>query len=277
METRRKEISPVDLFRETPRNNCRECGFPTCLAYAVHVIVDRGDLALCPHLSEEALARLGPKITEQRARGVYVRTEKSDIADEIARRLATLDFREVAARIGGEVVEERGEPAVRLIFLGRAIVITRSGEILGEVGHPTPYERILLYNHLLRAGGAQPTGRWVSIDRLPGSLSKRAELEEVCESKLASAASRAGGEALAQACSQSGSIPHSEKGDADWSFGFQGFPKVPLLLLVWKGDEDFPPRVKLLMDETAGEYLDMDSLIVLAELLADRILERLGQ
>ncbi len=52
---------------------------------------------------------------------------------------------------------------------------------------------------------------------------------------------------------------------------------MPLLLLVWKGDEDFPPRVKLLLDETAGEYLDMDSLIVLAELLTDRILERLGQ
>jgi hypothetical protein len=275
VETRRKEIGPVDLFRETPRNNCRACGFPTCLAYAVHVIVDRGDLALCPHLSQEARTRLGPKISAQQARGVYVRTEKAHIADEIARKLASLDFHGVAARIGGEVVEEGGEEAMRVTFLGRPTIITRSGRILSDASYPTPYERILIYNHMLGGGDALPRGRWASIDLLPGSISKRAELDEACEAKLAAACARAGGEALAQACSLAGGEPDPERGDADWSFRFLGFPRVPLLLLIWKGDEDFAPRAKLLMDETAGEYLDMDSVIVFARLLADRILEKI--
>jgi hypothetical protein len=272
MKARRKEISPVDLYKETPGNNCGECGFPSCLAYATNIIVDQGELSACPYLSERAHREFGPKIAEQQERGVYVRREKADIADEIARDLAALELRQVASRIGGEYILHEGEEAIELPFLGELHKVTRSGKVHRASNEATPYERILLYNHMLRGGEASPTGHWVSVEKLPGAVPKRLELEEACESRLASACERYGSETLERACALAGGRPFEDPGRAHLAFRFTGFPKVPLLVLIWEGDRDFPPKAKLLMDETVTEYLDTDSLIVLASSLTDKIL-----
>lgn len=270
MENRRKEISPVDLFKVTPRTNCRECGFPTCLAYAVNVIVDRGDISGCPYLPVQVRREMAARIADQQGRGVYVRAEKADIADEIARRLYSVDMHQAALGTGGEYGLRDNEEVVTIPLLGEQYTVHRSGRALGAEP-PTPYVRILLYNYLVRGGGPIPTGRWVPIESLPGALSKGPELQAVCEAKVAAACEGFGPEALGEACRRAGGT-QVEAGSADLAFRFPGLPKVPLLLLVWQGDEDFPPRAKLLMDETVAEHLDADSLLVLAELMTDKIL-----
>jgi hypothetical protein len=274
MEQRRKEVSPVDLFRVTARTNCGECGFPSCLAYAVNVVVDRGEISRCPHVPEKLREEMGARIAEQQARGVYVRAEKGDIADEIARRLSSIDMRRAACGTDGEYESSEGEEAVRISLLGDHYTVCKSGPVLGGKA-PTPYVRILLYNYLVRGGGPVPTGRWIPIESLPGALSKGPELEAICEAKIASACRDHGKEALGEACLRAGGkAVHA--GNADLAFLFPGLPRVPLLLLVWEGDRDFPPRAKLLMDETVAEHLDADSLLVLAELMTDKITGELG-
>lgn len=270
MENRRKEISPVDLFKATPRTNCKECGFPTCLAYAVNVIVDRGEISGCPYLPQRLREEMRARIAEQQERGVYLRAEKADIADEIARRLSSVDMRRAALGTGGEFGLNGGEEIVSIPLLGEQYSVHRSGQVLGTES-PTPYVRILLYNYLVRGGGPMPTGRWVPIENLPGALSKGPELDAVCEAKLAAACRENGSKALGEACRRAGGT-QIEAGNADLACRFPGLPKVPLLLLIWEGDEDFPPRAKLLMDETVAEHLDADSLLVLAELMTDKIL-----
>ncbi len=270
MEQRRKEISPVDLFKVTPRTNCKECGFPTCLAYAVNVIVDRGEISACPYIPQEVGEELGARIAEQQGRGVYVRAEKADIADEIARRLSSLDMRGAALGTCGQYGLSEGEEIVSIPLLGERYTVHRSGQVCGAEP-PTPYVRILLYNYLVRGGGPMPTGRWVPIERLPGALSKGPELQAVCEARVAAACQETGLEALAEACRRAGGT-QIEAGNADLACRFMGLPKVPLLLLIWEGDQDFPPRAKLLMDETVADHLDADSLLVLAELMTDKIL-----
>jgi hypothetical protein len=275
MENRRKEISPVDLYKATPRTNCRQCGFPSCLAFSVNVIVDRGDLALCPHISEAVRSQLGERISEQQARGIYLRREKSDIADDIARDLANLDFPAAALGMGARLVINEGEESIQIPLLDRSYTVDRRGQVSVAGEAPSAYERILLYNYMLRRGGPPPTGPWVTVESLPGALTKGPELEEACEAKISSACARFGDEALAKASLATGGIPEDDKGNADRAFRFDGFPRVPLLLLFWQGDVDFPSRVKLLMDETVGQHLDADSLIVLAGLLADMIVRKM--
>jgi len=52
-------LKGLDIFKLTPKTNCKDCGNPTCMAFAMKVA--QGALAVekCPHLSEEALAELG--------------------------------------------------------------------------------------------------------------------------------------------------------------------------------------------------------------------------
>lgn len=47
-------ISGLDIFKLLPKTNCRECGFPTCLAFAMQLAAKKVELEKCPYVTEEA-------------------------------------------------------------------------------------------------------------------------------------------------------------------------------------------------------------------------------
>ncbi len=51
-------LKPLDIFKFLPKTNCKECGFPTCLAFAMQLALGKTELAKCPHISEEARKQL---------------------------------------------------------------------------------------------------------------------------------------------------------------------------------------------------------------------------
>ena len=51
-------LKGLDIFKLTPKSNCKECGNPTCMAFSMKVAQGAVDISACPHLSEEALAKL---------------------------------------------------------------------------------------------------------------------------------------------------------------------------------------------------------------------------
>ena len=51
-------LKGLDIFKLTPKTNCKECGSPTCMAFAMKVAQGAVEISKCPHMSEEALATL---------------------------------------------------------------------------------------------------------------------------------------------------------------------------------------------------------------------------
>ena len=51
-------LKGLDIFKMTPKTNCKECGSPTCMAFAMKVAQGAVDISKCPHMSEDALATL---------------------------------------------------------------------------------------------------------------------------------------------------------------------------------------------------------------------------
>jgi len=49
-------MTGMDIYKRLPKENCKECGLPTCLAFAMQVAAKQRALTDCPRLSEEALA-----------------------------------------------------------------------------------------------------------------------------------------------------------------------------------------------------------------------------
>jgi acetyl-CoA decarbonylase/synthase complex subunit gamma len=47
-------LSGLDIYKLLPKTNCRECGFVTCLAFAMQLAKKAVNIDKCPHLSEEA-------------------------------------------------------------------------------------------------------------------------------------------------------------------------------------------------------------------------------
>lgn len=51
-------LKGLDIFKLTPRTNCKECGNPTCMAFAMKVAQGSVKIEMCPYMSEEALETL---------------------------------------------------------------------------------------------------------------------------------------------------------------------------------------------------------------------------
>jgi acetyl-CoA decarbonylase/synthase complex subunit gamma len=51
-------LTGIEIFKLLPKTNCKECGDPTCLAFAMKLAAGKAELSLCPYISEEAKAKL---------------------------------------------------------------------------------------------------------------------------------------------------------------------------------------------------------------------------
>jgi acetyl-CoA decarbonylase/synthase, CODH/ACS complex subunit gamma len=51
-------LSGLDIFKLLPKTNCKDCGFPTCLAFAMQLASGKIELEKCPHVSEQAKTNL---------------------------------------------------------------------------------------------------------------------------------------------------------------------------------------------------------------------------
>ncbi len=47
-------MTGMEIYKNLPKTNCKDCGFPTCLAFAMQVAAKQKALTDCPHLSDDA-------------------------------------------------------------------------------------------------------------------------------------------------------------------------------------------------------------------------------
>ena len=117
-----------------------------------------------------------------------------------------------------------------------------------------PFFSLMVLVYLTEAKDSKPTHAWISEkDLLGGSTFFRGPhhlpvraLEDLYgkdPDAFLKASNRLGGR----------EILYGDKG-----FALEVFPKVPLAYLLWKGDEEFPPRVSVLFDSTIQAHLPLD-------------------
>ncbi|MEW5985737.1 MAG: acetyl-CoA decarbonylase/synthase complex subunit gamma [Chloroflexota bacterium] len=51
-------LSGIQIYKLLPQTNCKDCGYPTCLAFAMKLAAKQVELSLCPHVSEVSKAQL---------------------------------------------------------------------------------------------------------------------------------------------------------------------------------------------------------------------------
>jgi hypothetical protein len=114
------------------------------------------------------------------------------------------------------------------------------------------YLMVLVY--LTQAKDIKPTHTWVSEKGLKGGFTffqgpHRLQVEEL--EKLFGSDP----EAFLRAGKKMGGseILYGDKG-----FALEVFPRVPLAYILWKGDEEFPPRIRVLFDATIESHLPLD-------------------
>jgi hypothetical protein len=169
---------------------------------------------------------------------------------------------------------------VPIRFLGRDYLLTVSGPDLGlrggggetSVGSADTdafAERILILHYLETARGTPLSGRMVGFDQLAGGRFYGSAFRARTELPLASLFSR-DPEGLGRAAARLGGGPG---GHGNASALLFPFPRVPMTLIVWAGDEELPSNAKVLFDDTAEEYLSTEDIAVLGDQVFRRMRE----
>ncbi|HYA43147.1 MAG TPA: DUF3786 domain-containing protein [Syntrophobacteraceae bacterium] len=272
-----KRLTPIDLYKLTPKTNCRECGFASCFAFSTQVITGQASIEVCPHLEGKQFQEFMSLLADQPEEGIGLKREGFEKALQFLRQeILKWDFRSIADSLGAKHFEADGKPALELIYFGREVVLT-AGEIRGcdSAEALDSYEKILLYNYVI-GGAVEPAGVWIGMESLPNSVSKIQSLKAHCQEPLAK---KSAGEIhrLPSAIAGIGKEVSLPGAKADFAAEFQVLPKLAVRILWWDEDEreGFQAETKFLFDSKVLGVLDLESLLFTCEQITDRILERL--
>jgi hypothetical protein len=269
-------LTILQLVKYLPMTNCGECGYATCMAFASHVVKKKESLELCSHLAPEVFRKLHSEIQAQHAKNENVAPDRfKNVKDFVVGKIQCFDFAELAPYLGGTYLCKNGKDIIMLPYLGRSYEISKEDAAVPDTKEDRDvWDIILLYNYIASNCRETPTGKWVSIDALPGSIPKKPELEETCEKRIAQAF-KGDTEGLKAAIRMLEGVPAELETSADLKALLHPLPKTPFLLLFWDedGDEGFEARVKVLFDETILCFLDIESMVFLAEKMANRLVE----
>lgn len=274
-------LSVVDLYvKILPRTNCKDCGFPTCIAFAGKVVSEKLPLKNCPHINPDLLAPAQAELNEQYRQGKWLKKDMAAEALTLAKeKAAAMTLEAVAQRIGGNLHTGTGDGPLKgivhmvLPYFNQTVLISKDRVTDPSGCDLTRNEQTFIYIHMAFGGTASPTGNMKSFKEFPNTVSKIVSMRDQVETPLKKAfASR--GNALETACETIGGENVKERYDSpDLAFQFRVFPKIFVTLLFWDENEGFDADVKLLFDETIGDHLDIEAIMFLSEHLCKRLTE----
>lgn len=186
---------------------------------------------------------------------------------ELQADLAQRDLSALSHACGGVLVDGRLQMRVwqTAVTISAPHFVARAAET-GEALDPLTQALVAYY--LYTADGMPPANQWIAFTELPdGRFYTQAfqgytgrELTQLFGNdvvRFAEAAVALGGTAVTF---------------ADAAFRFQALPRVPVLVVCWQGDEDFPPSYKILFDAHTPHYLPTDACAILGSMLTRRLL-----
>ena len=86
---RYRPVSPIDIFRLLPGTNCKDCGHPTCLAFAAALSRQKAKVTACPHISHPLEEKASFPIFDRQGnciRTVSLHIDSAELRDQIDER-----------------------------------------------------------------------------------------------------------------------------------------------------------------------------------------------
>jgi hypothetical protein len=128
--------------------------------------------------------------------------------------------------------------------------------------------KIVLLHYLIHASGDAVGTALVPYEDIPGCRSYL----PVFERRVVAPLLRAFGASRDAFVAAGAALGGREEEYGNGSFTLSPFPRLPLTFILWEGDEDFPPSIKVLFDRSIPTYLPLEDVVVVSKMAATRIL-----
>jgi len=259
MTTRRPNA--VDLLKHLERSNCRECGVPTCMAFAAAVLRGERQFRDCPRLTPEGLAALeaqfGPDVDEPRSAPTPSEAYGQEVMDALMARMSGVDLAEAAARLGGEVRDAN----LAIHCLGRIFEVDGAGRLFSQC-HVNPWVHAPLLYYVLDSAGAEPKGEWVLFRELRHTKDWVLFFGHRCEGEMQHIADADPHLFVALLQIFGGKPPvDPDRGTfAPDALVIRPLPRLPILISYWPAEGAFGSKLTILFDRTAEENLPAESI-----------------
>jgi hypothetical protein len=180
---------------------------------------------------------------------------------------------DLVARLSGADVrrDREGKMSLSLSFQNQKVTVTWPDfRIQNEKSQEElPIQQQILLLHYFHgawaSSGAAPVGEWISFQEVPDgrfyldAFNKRAKIPLV-------QAFGAKPELMVKLAAEVYGTKPFDQGD--FSVVIKVLPLVPVALILWKGDEEFPPEGTLLFDKTVSKILSAEDIAWLAGMVA---------
>ena len=246
--------NPLEIYAALAKTNCGQCGVPSCMAFAAAVLQGQKKLTACPYIDPASVAQLSHRIVRRRS----LEDDHQQAIQQLQREVTELDFSSLAPRIGARLVE--GNLAINC--LGKDFLITPSGEMLSDC-HLNHWIYVPLLHYVILCQGKEPQGEWVPYATLPGASEWSQYFSHRCEEPLRQLAD-AHRDLIFEMLHLFGAKSVSLSGGADHSLLILPLPKVPFLINYWEPEEGFASKLNILLDRSAGENINAQSINLLA-------------
>lgn len=246
----------MDVLRHLDRSNCRECGAPTCMAFAAMAVQGQKKASDCTHLDGAVAAELDARL----GRGLEsARQSQDEWARELVGILSGVDLAEAAARVGGTVRGER----IAVRCLGKTFELDGQGSMYSEC-HVNMWVQLPLIHYVASSKGRDVVGEWVPFRDLASAKDWVRFFEHRCEGQIRRIADLDPDlflDTLDLFSAREVAAGTTEiTASADHVYVMYPFPKVPLLVAYWRAEGEFESKLVLLFDRSAEDNLGAEPI-----------------
>jgi len=171
-----------------------------------------------------------------------------------------------------------GQGHFSLAVLGQELQVSYpefvAADALSGGAAPILTQALLAYYYTI-ADGSPLAGKWISFSELPDGRFYTSAFQGYTGRELLRSFQDDIQE-LGRAAAHLPQIDAAFWGDSigDHRFSFQALPRVPLQLIYWRGDEDFPSSYQVLFDASVSHYLNTDVCAILGSMLTRFLINR---
>ena len=184
--------------------------------------------------------------------------------------LVQKDFAELQERAG--FTHGGSENAIMVPFLDRMFRIEWPSfefKDTEDESREVPIQEQVLILHYLKADVfPSPTGKWVSYREIPGATFYYSAFLGRAVNPL----KKVFGHDMEGFGKAAEKLQGKKRDTGDVAYEFKPFPKIPLMMILWKGDEDFQPEANIVFDETVGRILSPEDIAWMAGMVVYRLM-----
>jgi hypothetical protein len=179
-------------------------------------------------------------------------------------KLKTANPAEVCRRSGAERLNAH---TIGLTFLGRPVQLNLALTEFASAGELTMRDKLVILHYLVTASGRPLCGEAITFKELPEGISYYPTFAKRALKPLLEAFAHEP-ERLAESAR---SLGGSEVKIGDDAAVVPALPRVPITIVLWRGDAEFAPEGSILFDRAVTGYLPTEDITVLCEITAWRL------